>query len=64
MAAMGSSLTPWPSPVPLEMPRPADVPVGLIVHRCGAVLRGEGEVGGVGEISSGAAGRATMSLVW
>ncbi len=37
---------------------------GPAVETCGAVLRGEGEVGVVGEISYGAEGRPTMSLVW
>jgi hypothetical protein len=37
---------------------------GAAVQRCGAVLRGEGQVGVVGVISAGAAGRPTMSLVW
>jgi hypothetical protein len=37
---------------------------GTAVDRCGAVLRGEGQVGVVGELSYGAAGRPTMALVW
>ena len=34
------------------------------VGRCGAVLQGEGEVGVVGEISYGAGGQPTMTLLW
>jgi hypothetical protein len=37
---------------------------GTAVERCGAVLRGKGEVGMVGEVSWGPDGRPTMSLVW
>jgi len=37
---------------------------GPAVATCGAVLRGEGEVGVVGEVAAGADGRPTMSLAW
>ncbi len=37
---------------------------GPAVETCGAVLRGEGEVGVVGEISRRADGRPVMTLVW
>jgi hypothetical protein len=37
---------------------------GSAVESCGAVLRGEGEVGVVGEVGYGGDGRPTMSLVW
>jgi hypothetical protein len=37
---------------------------GTAVEPCGAVLRGEGDVGVVGRVTAGSDGRSVMTLVW
>jgi hypothetical protein len=37
---------------------------GTAIERCGAVLRGEGDVGVVGRVTAGPDGRPVMTLIW